>query len=338
MPKKQEQSAPATDDQLGIVPKLILLCYEDDISGVIRCLADGANICDTTCLTNGFNEMITGVTALYVAAQRGNYALCKVLLFCGADVHAKTHNVANGQEFTPADVALFNMHLRTWWLLKHYTKKANRSHSIQAWEKLLNELQVKSDLQDVDHARAWRLGQEHQASSEAGSVQGSAPSGSSAAASISMGLSSVYSGTGLEPDMAMMVNADLAASAHVMAVPPSAAAAAAHVVVTAPSVRSSAALNFQSYHSEVSPLGAFLSRPTSPTSPTSPSMQSPQLSPSSNVRIMPASPVATAKMDLLTVSPSVAEDIVVSVLGSPLPNARNHPTPSVVLVSSKAPN
>ncbi|KAG2448682.1 hypothetical protein HYH02_006039 [Chlamydomonas schloesseri] len=101
---------------------------EGDFETVVcELVLKGADVNEKCSLPNQNNDLVEGVTPLYLAAQSGNSEMCRLLLRRGADARLCSLVIRTGERFTPADVALTRGYVRLWWRLRRSAKSPNKS-------------------------------------------------------------------------------------------------------------------------------------------------------------------------------------------------------------------
>jgi len=88
--------------------------------GVLECITDGDNIHETVAMRNQHKRMVSGITPLFLAAQRGHSKVCKLLVENGANPNQPSFIQGTTELCTPAEVARLNLHF----LLSMYLSKA----------------------------------------------------------------------------------------------------------------------------------------------------------------------------------------------------------------------
>ncbi|KAG2433040.1 hypothetical protein HXX76_008767 [Chlamydomonas incerta] len=101
---------------------------EGDFETVVcELVLKGADVNEKCSLANQNNDLVEGITPLYLAAQAGNSEMCRLLLRRGADARLCSLVIRTGERFTPADVALTRGYVRLWWRLRRAAKSPNKS-------------------------------------------------------------------------------------------------------------------------------------------------------------------------------------------------------------------
>lgn len=115
-------------------PQLHGLCFQGDFPRVEQLLQGGAKVDETISLQNGKGITLTGVTALYLAAQAGHLEVCKVLVKHGANPEACASVANSDKRFTPAETATINFHFKVRQFLNSASKQgpppSPKSHPI----------------------------------------------------------------------------------------------------------------------------------------------------------------------------------------------------------------
>lgn len=102
------------DGESNRLPRIHYYTYKGDVVGVERTLNEGADVNATVPLPNEFNQMVHGVTALYLAAQYGFIEIAQLLIAHGADPQQKCWIPNTSYEFSPSESALLHLNLKLW--------------------------------------------------------------------------------------------------------------------------------------------------------------------------------------------------------------------------------
>ncbi|KAG2434640.1 hypothetical protein HXX76_007534 [Chlamydomonas incerta] len=102
------------------LPRLHWCAYRGDIQGTLQCITDGCSLHETVSLRNQHGRLVCGITALFLAAQRGHGEIVKLLVTNGASPIQPCFIQGSTELCTPAEVASLNLHFK----LSRYLKKA----------------------------------------------------------------------------------------------------------------------------------------------------------------------------------------------------------------------
>ncbi|GIL66974.1 hypothetical protein Vafri_20472 [Volvox africanus] len=105
------------------LPRLHWCAYKGDIQGVLQCITGACNLEEAVSLRNQHGRMVCGITALFLAAQRGHAEIVKLLVTNGACPVKPCFIQGSAEVCTPAEVASLNLHFK----LSRWLKKAARA-------------------------------------------------------------------------------------------------------------------------------------------------------------------------------------------------------------------
>lgn len=127
-------------DGEGPLPRLHYNCFAGDMEGVRQCLREGDDVHHAVDLLNQNQQLVVGVTPLYLAAQQGHKAICELLLQNGADILRQCAIPATGEVFGATDIAMVHFHLTTFLYLrsKRNTRLAKMSAAAARRGRALN--------------------------------------------------------------------------------------------------------------------------------------------------------------------------------------------------------
>ncbi|GAX81216.1 hypothetical protein CEUSTIGMA_g8648.t1 [Chlamydomonas eustigma] len=101
------------------LPRLHYCAFKGDLVGVLECITEGESVHTTVTMKNQQNQTVCGITPLFLAAQKGNTKVCKILVQNGANPNQPSYIQGTTELCTPAEVAQLNLHV----LLARYLKK-----------------------------------------------------------------------------------------------------------------------------------------------------------------------------------------------------------------------
>ncbi|KAG2442162.1 hypothetical protein HYH02_009650 [Chlamydomonas schloesseri] len=125
-PGRTALSAPSSGVQMQAhgasskLPRLHWCAYRGDIQGTLQCITDGCSLHETVSLRNQHGRLVCGITALFLASQRGHGEIVKLLVTNGASPVQPCFIQGSTELCTPAEVASLNLHFK----LSRYLKKA----------------------------------------------------------------------------------------------------------------------------------------------------------------------------------------------------------------------
>eukprot|EP00198_Chlamydomonas_reinhardtii_P003207 XP_001692543.1 predicted protein [Chlamydomonas reinhardtii] len=116
-PGRTALSAPSSGMQMphgasSKLPRLHWCAYRGDIQGTLQCITDGCSLHETVSLRNQHGRLVCGITALFLAAQRGHGEIVKLLVTNGASPIQPCFIQGSTELCTPAEVASLNLHFK----------------------------------------------------------------------------------------------------------------------------------------------------------------------------------------------------------------------------------
>lgn len=114
------------------LPRIHLCAYKGDLAGILQCITEGHSLQETIQLRNQHGRLVCGITPLFLAAQRGNYEVAKLLVENGANPVQPCFIQGSAELCTPGEVASLNLHLRVSRYLKAATKARRREEEVLA--------------------------------------------------------------------------------------------------------------------------------------------------------------------------------------------------------------
>lgn len=94
------------------MPPLHLACMKGDLLTVLDCITSGgaAQVHRTISMRNQQNATVSGITPLFLAAQRGHLKVCKLLVENGAKPNQPSYIAGSTDLCTPAQVCPSDKH------------------------------------------------------------------------------------------------------------------------------------------------------------------------------------------------------------------------------------
>ena len=131
---QQLASSPAASATHATIPPLHLACMKGDLFSVLDCITSGgaAAIHRTISMRNQQNSTVSGITPLFLAAQRGHLKVCKLLVENGAKPNQPSYITGSTDLCTPAQVAKLNFHISVSSYLKKAAKRRKEEDAVLA--------------------------------------------------------------------------------------------------------------------------------------------------------------------------------------------------------------
>mmetsp|Transcript_3199 Transcript_3199/g.5493 ORF Transcript_3199/g.5493 Transcript_3199/m.5493 type:complete len:460 (+) Transcript_3199:141-1520(+) len=124
---------------VSTLPPLHAQAYRGDLAGVLGCITNMHSVHETVVMRSQRNMLLCGVTPLFLAAQRGQLDVVKLLIENGANPAQPAYIHGTAEMCTPAEVARLNFHLWT----NRYLGKATRQRHKE--DKVLREEETYND-------------------------------------------------------------------------------------------------------------------------------------------------------------------------------------------------
>ncbi|GLC67233.1 hypothetical protein PLESTF_000531700 [Pleodorina starrii] len=139
------------------LPRLHWCAYKGDIHGVLQCITDACSLHETVSLRNQHGRLVCGITALFLAAQRGHTEIVKLLVTNGASPVQPCFIQGSTELCTPSEVASLNLHFKLSRWLKHAAKARRKEDEVLALDDEDRMSQVSSRLaRGLQRARSTR--------------------------------------------------------------------------------------------------------------------------------------------------------------------------------------
>ncbi|GFR44135.1 hypothetical protein Agub_g5300 [Astrephomene gubernaculifera] len=128
------------------LPRLHYCAYRGDVEGILQCINEGCSLHETISLRNQHGRLVCGITALFLAAQRGHGEIVKLLVTNGASPVQPCFIQGSTELCTPAEVASLNLHFKLARWLKSAARARRREDEVLALDDEERMSQVSSRL------------------------------------------------------------------------------------------------------------------------------------------------------------------------------------------------